>query len=83
MTHWEPPSRVVVRGESDTVEAEDGIVFSESGQPAHTSVEYTADIKLKGFLSLFTFLVAGDIRALGVQAKEGLEKAFAEGRHKE
>jgi hypothetical protein len=41
----------------------------------------TADIRLKGFLSLFTFLVAGDIRALGDDAKTGMERAFAEGRH--
>ena len=40
-----------------------------------------ADIRLKGFLSLFTWLVAGDIRALGVAAKEGMDRAFAEGLH--
>jgi hypothetical protein len=40
-----------------------------------------ADIRLKGLLSLFTFMVAGDIRALAVDAKAGMERAFAEGRH--
>jgi hypothetical protein len=40
-----------------------------------------ADIRLKGVLSLFTWLVAGDIRALGVAAKEGMDRAFAEGLH--
>lgn len=45
-------------------------------------VDYSADIRLKGFLSLFTWAVAGDIRKLGDAAKEGMAGAFAAGKHK-
>ena len=104
MEHWDPPNKVVVRGDSSSVAAEDSIVFSDAATPGHTTIEYTvrphacsapraglwprlltrarqADIRLKGFLSLFTWLVASDIRALGDAAKDGMNRAFAEGRH--
>ena len=99
VTHWEPPNKVVVTGDSSSVAALDTIEFSDAAD-GHTKIEYTvrrcafsarpasgsdaqpqADIRLKGFLSLFTFLVASDIRALGDAAKDGLSRAFAEGRH--
>ena len=74
-------AQVVIKGDSSSVAATDIIEFSDAPTAGHTRVDYTADIRLKGLLSLFTFLVAGDIRALGDDAKRGMDKAFAEGRH--
>ncbi len=75
------PAQVVINGDSSSVAATDTIEFSDAPTAGHTRIDYTADIRLKGLLSLFTFMVAGDIRALGVDAKNGIDKAFADGRH--
>ena len=79
---WNPPNKVVVEGDSPTVGATDEIVFTDGSQPGTTHVAYSADIRLKGFLSLFTFLVAGDIRGLATSAQKGMEDAFSSGAYK-
>ena len=73
---------MVLTGDSPTVSAVDTIRFSDAAGGAATVVDYSADIRLKGFLSLFTWAVAGDIRKLGDAAKEGMAGAFAAGKHK-
>jgi len=81
VAHWDALNKVTVTGDSSTVAAEDTITFSDAPTPGHTTIAYSADIRLKGLLSLFTWVVAGDIKALGADAKAGMEKAFAEGKH--
>ena len=78
---WQPLTKAVFTADGDTVTAVDTIEFSDAPTAGHTKIDYTADIRLKGILSLFTFMVAGDIRKLGDAAKAGLEKAFADGKH--
>ena len=79
---WNPPHKVVVEGDSPTVGATDEIVFTDGATPGTTHIAYTADIRLKGFLSLFTFLVASDIKGLAISAKAGMEEAFKSGAYK-
>ena len=76
---------IVFTGPEDgptTIEYTAGACLAYSLRLAAAHAPFAADIKLKGILSLFTFLVAGDIRALGDEAKVGMNRAFAEGRHK-
>lgn len=80
MAEWDPPRRMKITGDSPTVAATDIIELADAPNGG-TELAYTADIRLKGLLSLFTFLVAGDIAALGKVAEAGLVKAFAEGKH--
>ena len=80
---WNPPDKVVVEGDSPTVGARDEITFSDGATPGTTHIAYSADIKLKGILMLFTWLVAGDIRGLATSAQTGMEAAFSKGAHKE
>jgi hypothetical protein len=79
---WDPCNKVVLTGDSPTVCAVDTIRFSDAAGGA-TAIDYSADIRLKGFLSLFTWAVSGDIRKLGDAAKDGMRRAFEAGKHKE
>lgn len=78
---WDPPNKVVFVGESSTALAEDTITMRETS-PGLTNISYTADIRLRGFISLFTFMVRGDIQALGGVARSGIADCFAKGLHK-
>ena len=80
MVEWDAPRKMKITGDSPTVAATDVIELAEA-PGGGTELVYTADIRLKGLLSLFTFLVAGDIAALGKDAEAGLVKAFKEGKH--
>lgn len=78
---WDPCNKVVLTGDSPTVSAVDTIRFSDAAGGA-TSIDYSADIRLKGLLSLFTWAVSSDIRKLGDAAKAGMAGAFETGKHK-
>ena len=84
VTDWQPETRVVVEGEGDIVRSVDLIEFVEGPSPGTTTrINYTADITLKSWYSLFTWLVAGDIKALAKDAQKGLETAFESGKYKD
>ena len=72
---------VRLKGEGDSVLADD-LIEVDAHPSGGAKVSYTADIKLKWPLKLFTWFVASDIRKLGDDAIAGMERAFAEGKHK-
>ena len=83
IVHWDPPTKVVLTGEGESATATDSMTFRDLGN-GKCCVDYEADIRLKGFvMSMFTFLIAGDLKALGTDAKRGMEEAFAKGLHKD
>lgn len=79
---YDEPNKVVLMGENDTVTAQDTITFRDGAESGQTTVHYVADIRLKGLLWFGTMFVAGSLKELGVDAKNGLEKAVADGLHK-
>jgi carbon monoxide dehydrogenase subunit G len=74
---YEPSTRVVLRGEGNTVTARDDIRF-EATADGGTRVDYTADIQLKGWMRLLTPFLGGAFRKLGEDARTGMTAALAE-----
>ena len=81
VTEYSPPRHVRLKGEGDSVLADD-LIEVDAHPSGGAKVSYTADIKLKWPSKLFTWFVASDIRKLGDDAIAGMERAFAEGKHK-
>jgi carbon monoxide dehydrogenase subunit G len=74
VTRWEPPLRVVLHGTGSGVDATDDIRFSAT--PAGTTVDYTADIRLTGWMRLLTPFAGGAFRKIGMQAAAGMQAAL-------
>ena len=64
---FEPPTRVVLTGEGSGVTAVDDIRFEPAGDG--TRVDYTADIKLGGFLGLIQPLLGRRVRQPGPERR--------------
>lgn len=73
---YEPDTRVVLRGEGETVSARDDIRFEPTADGG-TRVDYTADIELKGWMRLLTPFLGGAFRKLGDDARSGMTAALA------
>lgn len=73
---FEPPHRVVLRGEGSGVSATDDIRFQET--PAGTAVDYTADIRLEGLLRLVQPFAGRAFTAIGRNAAAGMRRALAD-----
>lgn len=69
--------KLVVYGENDTVTGLDTILFSDVATPGSTQIDYEAELKLKGVLSLFTWFISSDLHNLAIEARKGLEKSVA------
>jgi carbon monoxide dehydrogenase subunit G len=78
VTTWDPPNRVVLRGEGSTVTAVDDIRFEpiERG----TRVRYSADLRLKGLLKLAEPFMKGRFDKTGKNAIAGMRRSL-EGRN--
>ena len=82
VTKWERPEAsstkglVQLFGEGSKVTGLDTISFESVQVGNATQITYTADIKLRGFLWLFTPLVRSDIVQLGDAAIHGLAKHY-------
>jgi carbon monoxide dehydrogenase subunit G len=71
---YEPPERVVLVGEGDTVGAVDEIRFSsENGR---TIIDYTADIEFRNFIRFLTLVMGPTMRKVGERALDGLVTAL-------
>ena len=74
ITELVPNSKIVLKGDSDSVVAVDTILISPlEGNPNATKVDYTADLTLKGWKRPFIVLLSGALNKLGRDAMTGLE----------
>lgn len=71
---FEPPHRVVLEGEGETVHAIDDIRFT--AMEGGTCIDYTADITLGGVAARAEFLLGGALERVGKKAMQGLHKAL-------
>ena len=74
ITHFERPSRVVLEGEGANVKAVDDIRFTAA--PDGTIVDYTADIRLEGWMRLVRPFVGGTLARIGRDAAAGMTRTL-------
>lgn len=72
IVEYDAPNKVVLQGESPTVRVRDTIILSQDGDN-RTKVNYTAEIKLKGWMKPFIFFLGGALNDLGKKAMAGME----------
>jgi carbon monoxide dehydrogenase subunit G len=76
ITTFEPPTRVILTGEGSNVSAVDEIRFEAT--PAGTTVDYTADIRLGGWMRLIQPFVGGAFQKIAKDALGGMQRALDE-----
>jgi len=76
ITTWEPPTRVVLTGEGSNVSAVDEILFEKSA--SGTVIDYTADIRLGGWLRLLQPFARGAFKKVAKDALGGMQRALDE-----
>jgi carbon monoxide dehydrogenase subunit G len=74
ITAFEAPRRVVLTGEGSGVSAVDEIRFEPTG--SGTRIEYTADIRLGGWMGLVQPLVGGAFEKLAKDAVGGMRRTL-------
>lgn len=74
VTTWQPPHRVVLRGEGSGVAAVDDIRFETT--PTGTRIDYTADIRLRGLLRLAAPFTGGTFERIARNARDGMQRAL-------
>jgi hypothetical protein len=74
ITAYEPPSRVVLVGTGDKVDAVDEIRFT--AVDGRTRIDYTADLDFKGILRFVAPVARGTMRKVGEKALDGLVEAL-------
>ena len=72
ITQYEVPARVVLVGEGSGVWTEDEITFTET--PEGTRVDYTAEIKLSGFMGLLQPLLGRAFDGIAKGAVTGMKR---------
>lgn len=77
ITAWDPPRRLVVRGEGDRAVAEDTVTFAPAAGGG-TRVTYAGELRMKGVLRLAGPFLGGTFRRLGAEALDGLEAWLSE-----
>lgn len=74
VAEWDPPNRVVLRGEGSTVTAVDDIGFESTA--GGTRIRYSADLRLRGVLRLVEPLFKGRFEEIGRAAMEGMRRSL-------
>jgi dehydrogenase/reductase SDR family member 12 len=74
ITTYEPTSRVVLTGDGSNVHAVDDIRFTQT--PAGTTIDYTADIRLGGWMRLIEPFVGGAFDKIAKDALGGMQQAL-------
>lgn len=74
ITTLDRPNRVVLAGEGSGVSAIDDISFRPS--PSGTTIDYVADIRLKGVLRLFAPFAGGRFRRIANNARAGMQRTL-------
>jgi carbon monoxide dehydrogenase subunit G len=72
---FERPTRVVLTGSGSNVDAVDEIRFERAGDG--TVIDYTADIRLGGFLRFVQPFLGGSFEKIGRDAAAGMNKRLA------
>lgn len=75
VVEYTAPSRIVLHGTNETVDATDSITVEAHGSGTH--VTYTADFAFSGFAKVLAPLLAPALKKLGDDAKKGMEEALA------
>ncbi len=75
-TAWEPGSRVVLKGSGSGVDAVDEIRFEPT--PEGTRIDYTADIRLRGWMRPLTPFAGGALSRIASNARDGMQRALDE-----
>jgi len=76
ITEWDPPRRVVLEGDGSRSFAIDRISFSPTAEG--TSVEYQADIRMKGIYRAAEPFLGKLFRRVGDGAREGMDRRLRE-----
>jgi carbon monoxide dehydrogenase subunit G len=76
ITTYEPPRRVVLTGEGSNVSAVDDIRFEPAG--TGTRIDYTADIRLTGWMRLAAPFAGGAFEKIAKDALGGMQRALDE-----
>jgi carbon monoxide dehydrogenase subunit G len=71
---YERPHGVVLQGEGSGVSAIDRILFEPDADG--TSIDYTADIRLRGVLRLLAPLARGRFASIAMKAREGMQRTL-------
>ncbi len=74
VTAFEPSRRVVLAGSGSGVEAVDEIEFEAT--PSGTRIDYTADIRLRGWLRLAAPFAGGAFARIARDARDGMARAL-------
>lgn len=74
ITSYEPPTRVVLTGEGSGVSAVDEIRFEPTA--TGTAIDYTADIRLGGWMRLIQPFVGGAFEKVAKDALGGMQQAL-------
>ena len=74
VTTWQPTERVVLAGEGSGVTATDDIRFSPT--PTGTAIDYTAEIRLGGWMRLVEPFAGGTFRRIAHDALDGMQRAL-------
>lgn len=75
VTAYEPDARVVLEGDGEMVTAVDDIRFT-AVDAGRTRIDYSADLRLKGWRRLFEPMVRGRFEALGDAAMDGMRRTL-------
>jgi dehydrogenase/reductase SDR family protein 12 len=75
ITEFDPPNRVVLRGQGSTVRAVDEIRFERAGRD-RTRITYRADLRMRGLLVLVEPFLRGAFDRMGKRAAAGLRDAL-------
>ncbi|MEE4377884.1 MAG: SDR family NAD(P)-dependent oxidoreductase [Candidatus Competibacteraceae bacterium] len=76
ITAYEPPDRVVLKGEGGSIRAIDTICFSATDEG--TRIDYSANITFTGWTGFTEPFLRGLLNRVGKNAVEGLQKALTE-----
>ena len=74
ITTFEPPTRVILTGEGSGVSAVDEIKFEKTA--TGTTIDYTADIRLGGWMRLAQPFVGGAFEKIAKDALGGMQQAL-------
>ncbi len=78
ITTFEPPARVVLTGDGSGVSAVDEIRFAPRADGTGTAIDYTADIRLGGWMRLIQPFVGGAFEKIAKDALGGMQRTLDE-----
>lgn len=77
-TEYEVNRKVTFYAENDKITSKDEMEFERGDVEGTTLFTYKANIKLKGFLKIFTVFIKSDLEELAEQTRQGIIKRSGE-----